>query len=201
MGRAGTTGGIEIGGLTGAEVGERLPARALGRRHRWVRVVVGLAVGGLIGLGIAAVYARVDAGSDPEMPPQDRQLLTLVNQVRVRWGCPPLAPDATLNSLATADAQDMATRGRLDTVDPQNQDPTVRARRLGYQGLVTEHFAAGLDTPVEVISLWSIGTPASAPIRQDLRTCSLVSVGIGHDSGTVLPTLGAQVWVISLGDR
>jgi hypothetical protein len=105
--------------------------------------------------------------------------------------------------MAQAQANDMVARGFLSSVNPDNQDPVSRALRFGYTGgAVTESFAAGLATPSEVVSQWTNGDNAlAAPVLKRILTCPMVSIGIGHDTGTVAPPLAAHVWVVALGDR
>jgi uncharacterized protein YkwD len=165
-----------------------------------VALVVLLSVG--LGFGLAAVYQRVVGGGGPQVGAEAQETIRLINAARASASCPPAKADAALMALAQSDAQDMAGRGFLSAVNPENEDPVARARRFGYTGSVAESYAAGLATPQEVVQQWtnSANAPA-APVKQRLLACRMVSIGIGHDTGTALPSLAAHVWVVTLGDR
>jgi Cysteine-rich secretory protein family len=154
------------------------------------------------GVGAAALYSPLIGSSGPEMPADVQQLVGRLNVVRTAASCPPLTVDATLSAMAQTRAADMVTRGYLGSVTPDNQDVASLAHQFGYPGEATFSYAAGLSTPAEVITQWTNPKPELAmAITRRIRTCSMTSVGIGHDTGTVFPALAAHVWVMVLGDR
>jgi hypothetical protein len=155
-----------------------------------------------LGFGVAAAYGRTRGDRGPQLPADAQQLLDLVNLVRTQSACPPLKVNGSLAAMAQAQANDMVARGFLSSVNPENQDPVSRASRFGYIGAVTESFAAGLASPSEVVAQWTNTDNALAvPVARRIRTCRMVSIGIGHDTGTAMPPLAAHVWVIALGDH
>jgi uncharacterized protein YkwD len=130
-----------------------------------------------------------------------QQLIERINALRTQASCPPVTANSSLATAAQAQADDMVARGFLSSVNPDNEDPSSRARAFGYSGDVTESFAAGLATPAEVADQWSNPeNPYAAPVNRRIRNCDLVSIGIGHSTGTPLPEFAAQVWVMVLGD-
>lgn len=154
-----------------------------------------------LSLGLSAVYGQTIRGSDAALPPQERELVDRINAIRADASCPAVRVDAALVAEAQAHADDMVDRGYLSVVSPEDQGPSTRARAFGYKGRVTESYAAGLSTPKEVADQWTnSANPAAAQVSQRIKNCHLVSIGIGHDTGTPLPTLAAQVWVMALGD-
>lgn len=173
------------------------------QRRRVVGLVTVLALSLALGCGVAVVHERSFGDRGPRLPAEAQQLLDLVNGVRKQGSCPPLRTNGALVAMAQAQANDMVTRGFLSSVNPDNQDPVARALRFGYTGgAVTESFAAGLATPSEVVNQWANADNAlAAPVLKRILTCPMVSVGIGHDTGTVAPPLAAHVWVIALGDH
>lgn len=171
--------------------------------RRPVRIVAVLALSVVSGCGLAAGYEQFQADPAPQLPTgEQQQLLDLINSFRKKKFCPPVKVDAALVATAQAQARDMVARGFLSSVNPDNEDPASRAHRFGYTGTVTESFAAGLSTPVEVVKQWTDSDNAfAAPVRKRILTCRMTSIGIGHDTGTSMPTLAAHVWVITQGDR
>lgn len=151
---------------------------------------------------LTGLYDWTLGSRDPNLPPEAEQLIDRINAVRAQASCPPVTADAALTAMAQAQASDMVRRGFLSSVTPDNQDTVSRARAFGYLGTVTESFAAGLSTPSEVIGQWTNSTnPFAAPVIKRIRACHMLSIGIGHDEGTVRPSLAAHVWVMTLGDK
>jgi uncharacterized protein YkwD len=175
---------------------------AFGWAGRAARLSVVLTVSVALGVGLAAGHERTVGDRGPRLPASQEQLLSLLNGVRARTSCPRLTADVALDSMAQAQADDMVARGFLSSVNPDGQDAPSRARWFGYFGNVSESFAAGLDAPTEVVSQWTNPwNPSAAPVVRRIQSCKMVSIGIGHNTGTVRPPLAAQVWVIVLGDR
>ncbi|HEY6793879.1 MAG TPA: CAP domain-containing protein [Kineosporiaceae bacterium] len=169
--------------------------------RRDVQVAVSMLLSVLLSIGIAALYGRLMGAPQVVLPSDAQRLLALVNGVRADSHCPALRVDAALTEVAQAQARDMVARGFLSSVNPDNEDAITRAARFHYPGMVTEAYAAGLDMPDDVIVQWTQPTGPGAAVAQRIRTCDMVSAGIGFDAGSVLPRLSAHVWVIDLGDR
>jgi hypothetical protein len=165
-------------------------------------IVAALALGMALGCGLATGYEWILPDPAPPLSADAQQLLARINNVRKKESCPSLKANSALSAMAQAQANDMVVRGFLSSVNPDNQDPASRAHQFGYSGTVTESFAAGLGTPSEVINQWTNAENTFAtPVIQRLKTCSMVSIGIGHDTGTAMPSLAAHVWVVTLGDH
>jgi uncharacterized protein YkwD len=165
------------------------------------RAATGVVTGLVLAFGLASVYQRTQQ-DEVSLPAEEQALVDLLDDVRATSSCPQLRVDAALTAMADDHARDMVTRGFLSTVNPSGEDATMRARRFRYPGSATDHYAAGLATPSEVVTEWANpAIAASAAVSRQIRTCSLVSVGVGHDAGTAVPALAAHVWVIALGDR
>lgn len=182
------------------------PVDPVGQTRTGIRVLRAVAVG-LIGVGLAFAltvgYGRVFAEpAGLQVEGEERDFIQLVNDVRASASCPPVSADPALMRTAQAHAQDMVARGYLSSVTPDNLDPVGQAHRFGYTGAVTESYAAGLAVPAEVVGQWTNpGNPLATQVKQRIQDCRMVSIGVGHDTGTVLPGLAAQVWVMTLGDR
>lgn len=176
------------------------------RAGRWwvhlVRVVMVVAASIGLSLGLSAVYGRTLGNDGVAVAPDEQELINRVNAIRAEAHCPAVTADSSLLAAARAEADDMVTRGFLSSVNPDNEDPVSRARAFGYSGHVTESFAAGLATPSEVANQWTNpANPNAAPVNRRIRDCHMVSIGIGHSTGTPLPEYAAHVWVMTLGDR
>jgi hypothetical protein len=154
-----------------------------------------------LSLGLSAVYGQTLGDQGVAMARDEKELIDRINAIRAAASCPPVTANSSLATAAQAQADDMVARGFLSSVNPDNEDPLSRARAFGYSGGVTESFAAGLATPVEVAEQWTNPeNPYAAPVKRRIRDCDMVSIGIGHSTGTPLPEFAAQVWVMVLGD-
>jgi uncharacterized protein YkwD len=180
------------------------PGTLPGRRWRpgTLRALIVLGASASLAAGLTTLYDQTIGGQRPLLPADEQQVVDQVNAVRAKAGCTPVQVSAELTAMAQLAAQDMVARGYLSSVNPDNHDAATQARSLGYEGRVTESFAAGLATPTEVVTQWTNSDNAFAdPVIRRIRTCAMVSIGIGHDTGTVLPDLAPHVWVMALGDR
>lgn len=169
---------------------------------RLVRVLLVVAASVGLGLGVSAVYAQTLGERRVAVAPDEQELIDRINAIRAGASCPRVTASSSLVAAAQAQADDMVARGFLSTVSPDNQDPVSRAREFGYAGGVTESFAAGLATPSEVADQWTNpANPYAERVNQRIRDCDMVSIGIGHNTGTSLPGIAAHVWVMTLGDQ
>jgi uncharacterized protein YkwD len=166
------------------------------------RILAVLMAGVCLSVVLTALYDWTRGDRGLALPVEDQQLIDRVNTIRAKASCPPVTANPALTAMAQAQANDMVSRGFLSSVNPDNEDTISRARMYGYPGTVMESFAAGLSTPSEVVGQWTNSANLSAsPVMKRIRTCGMVSVGIGHNTGTVRPALAAHVWVMTLGDK
>jgi uncharacterized protein YkwD len=168
---------------------------------RLVRVAVVFAASVGLALVFGVLYGRVAAPERELLPPDEQQLVDRINDIRAEMSCPLLTVDADLVAAAQAQADDMVARSYVGSVNPDNEDPSVRARAFGYPGRATESYAAGLGTPAEVIAQWTnTENPDAARVIRRIENCALSSIGVGHNTGNSVPGLAAHVWVVSMGD-
>lgn len=165
-----------------------------------VLVVVTASVG--LALSFSAVYVRTFGDPVVAVAPDAQELIDRINAMRTETSCPRVTANASLVAAAQVQADDMVARGYLSTVNPEDEDPMSRARAFGYPGGVTESFAAGLARPSEVANQWTnLANPYATRVNQRIRDCDMVSIGIGHNTGSPLPDVAAHVWVMTLGDQ
>jgi uncharacterized protein YkwD len=136
------------------------------------RLVVGATVA-VFGMGLAG--PAVASSGSPES-----QVVALTNTQRRAQGCPPLAVNSTLTSLARAHSRDMAARGFFDHVNPDGRSPSDRMIAAGYRyRMAAENIAAGQRTPREVVTAW-MNSPGH---RANILNCSLRQIGVGYATG------------------
>ncbi len=140
----------------------------------------------LAGLATADIPAlRMDAGRAGAAPrgqpamadPEVRGLVRLVNEHRVRIGCPPLAWDARLAWVAEKHSADMARRGFFAHVNPDGDDSFDRIQDSMIEfHSAGENIAAGQGTAREVFAAWM----GSRRHRANLENCLCTHHGIGR---------------------
>jgi uncharacterized protein YkwD len=115
-----------------------------------------------------------------EPTPAD-EVLALVNEARAAAAtpCPPLTTDPSLQAAAEVHTDDMATRGYLDHVTPEGQDPKARAVAQGYGGLaVGENIAQGYPDAQAVVDAW-LGSEGH---RANIENCDYKVTGVGANA-------------------
>ncbi len=105
-----------------------------------------------------------------------RRLARLVNEHRATLGCPPLAWDPDLATVAFGHSMDMATRGFFGHTNPDGETPTGRLRSafIGY-AKAAENIAAGYASPDSVLAAW-LRSPRH---RRNLEDCAFTRHGVG----------------------
>jgi uncharacterized protein YkwD len=144
-------------------------------------------------IGVARRGADVwMAFAEPFSPPahQDaaaisRRVLQLTNTARAqprRCGpqafsaAPPLTLNATLERVALAYAQELASHGYMDHTGRDGSSPAQRVTRSGYRWRETgENLASGIMSPDEVVAGWLGSSPHCANLMDPAYT----EVGIG----------------------
>lgn len=115
--------------------------------------------------------------SETNDSPSVGEVVRLVNQHRVRAGCPPLAWNPRLANVAEAHSRDMARRGFFSHENPDGLDPFERMRAAGLSfRAAAENIAAGQRTGGEVFESWR----RSAGHRANIERCLYVEHGIGR---------------------
>jgi uncharacterized protein YkwD len=152
-----------------------------------------------------AGQACADEGGDTTATPVAEagylRLYELVNAERQRAGRLPLRLEDRLMASARSHAADMAARAFAGLTDPDGDGPQERARKVGYQGNVTEIVAAGLPTAEAVFRQWTNPrNPASKAVMAKMTDRSRVNAGIAYYPGQVKSTYNYGIWVLDMGD-
>jgi uncharacterized protein YkwD len=83
------------------------------------------------------------------------QLFAELNQYRASLGLKPLVYSKTLETAADAQVQDLYDRGFFAHINPDGEDPGMRAIRAGFcHKYVGENIAAGQVTVLQVMQAW-----------------------------------------------
>lgn len=112
----------------------------------------------------------------PEAVTAAEAVFALVNEARATAGCPALAVDPHLDQAALLHSTDMSARDYMDHVTPEGQDPSDRARAVGYTGQgVGENIAQGYPDADAVMDGWM----NSDGHRENIENCAYRTIGIG----------------------
>lgn len=166
-------------------------------------VTVGLSVGAvlcglLVGPAATATpvpVAREELARVSTATLKERDVITLINRVRVRKGCKELR---TLASLQTASGRHTSLMARARRLSHQlSGEPTLRNRTAsaGYTNATRlgEVIAAGPTTPSGAVKRWL----RSSPHRALLLDCRFRAVGAGYATAGD----GGRWWTVDLGRR
>jgi uncharacterized protein YkwD len=105
------------------------------------------------------------------------EVVDLVNIERAKAGCPLLAVDNTLTSVALAHSTDMAVSGFFTHTNLLGQTPGDRMTAAGYVWRQeAENIAGGQRNPAEAVTSW-MNSPGH---RANILTCSLCETGVGY---------------------
>ncbi|NYI06597.1 CAP domain-containing protein [Allostreptomyces psammosilenae] len=119
-----------------------------------------------------------------------REVVELVNEQRLREGCPKLTADAELTRMARAHSRDMAERVYFSHTTPDGTSPIERADEAGAENFVGENIARGQDSAWEVVHDWL----DSDDHRNHILDCSARTTGVGVADGPEGP-----YWVQEFG--
>ena len=114
-------------------------------------------------------------GASPEELAAEAEVLRLVNVERAKAGCPALAADGPLTTLARSFSADMAARGFFSHTDPDGMSPWDRAAAAGIGNLRAENIALGQATPDAVMRSWM----GSDGHRTNILNCDYRTLGVG----------------------
>ncbi|MFE7530480.1 sigma-70 family RNA polymerase sigma factor [Kitasatospora sp. NPDC057542] len=125
-------------------------------------------------------------------PNPERQLVDLVNAERTKAGCTPLRIDARLHSSAQKHADDMATRGFFDHVNPDGVRAEARITAVGYRwSQWGENLDRGPTTPAAVFARWMDG----GIHQSNMLDCGFKDIGVGFATSSA----GTPYWTQDLG--
>ncbi|MFE4976734.1 sigma-70 family RNA polymerase sigma factor [Kitasatospora sp. NPDC056651] len=131
------------------------------------------------------------AAATPQ-PNPERQLVDLVNAERAKTGCAPLRIDPRLHGSAQKHADDMATRGFFDHVNPDGVRTDVRITATGYRwSQWGENLDRGPTTPAAVFARWMDG----GIHQSNMLDCGFKDIGVGFATGSA----GTPYWTQDLG--
>lgn len=126
------------------------------------------------------------------LPNPERQLVDLVNAERARAGCAPLRIDPRLHGSAQKHAEDMATRGFFDHVNPEGVRAEARITAAGYRwSQWGENLDRGPTTPAAVFARWMDG----GIHQSNMLDCGFKDIGVGFATSST----GTPYWTQDLG--
>ncbi|MFC7308804.1 CAP domain-containing protein [Streptomyces monticola] len=105
----------------------------------------------------------------------EAEVLSLVNQERIKAGCGPVRQDGDLAELAGDFSKDMAARGFFDHTDPDGDTPWDRADKAGITNLGGENIARGQANAQSVMDSWM----KSPGHRANILNCDYKTLGVG----------------------
>ncbi len=117
----------------------------------------------------------------------EAEVLTIVNQERVKAGCPEVTADDRLTAAARGHSADMAARGYFSHTTPDGVRFADRITEAGYRwSAAGENIAKGQRTPQAVMTGWM----NSAGHKANILNCGFKNLGVGvaADAG------GALLW-------
>jgi uncharacterized protein YkwD len=145
----------------------------------------------LLCLAVPAAAAALAAGpgasgatASPRATRAERAIVTVVNQMRVQRGLPPLRLSRRLNRAADAHTHEMLRNDYFDHVSSDGSSFARRIHRYTRAGLVGEALAAlGQRDGVAraVVQMWM----NSPPHREVLLTRGFRRIGVGRHWGTL----------------
>lgn len=107
------------------------------------------------------------------------EVLSLVNALRARAGCPALRVNGHLDTAARQHSRELARLNRFAHTGANGAGAQQRARTIGYGAGVGENLAAGQRSPQQVVNAWM----TSPGHRRNILNCGYRSTGIGVATG------------------
>jgi uncharacterized protein YkwD len=127
--------------------------------------------------------APADAGASDAQPSDlamARQVAELVNEHRVRVGCPALVWDQQAAHVAQAHSDDMWRRGYFSHISAGGRTVGVRLRSAGVDWrTVAENIAMGQSSARQAVDGWL----SSEGHRRNIEDCSYRRTGVGVRAG------------------
>lgn len=110
----------------------------------------------------------------------EKEVLTLVNEIRVDAGLSSLSWDDALGQVARAHSEDMRNRNYMAHDNPDGLSPFDRMRNAGIHYMTAaENVAAGQTTPQAVVDSWM----NSEGHRANILNPDFNKLGVGYASG------------------
>ena len=132
--------------------------------------------------------SQPDAPETPEQPSQpdsgavlaeEREVVTLVNQIRAQYGLSALALDESLCRYARVKSQDMQQNGYFSHESPTYGSPFDMMRAFGISySYAGENIAMGYASAQAVVDAWM----NSAGHRANILSANFTSIGVGYVS-------------------
>lgn len=130
-------------------------------------------------LVLQPIGTSAEATTAGEVASLEAALHTAINDVRAEMGLRRLERDASIDAVARAHSQDMATRGYLAHETPEGLTPPARLARGGVSGLTLAGENVGttsrLDPNREIVSAWM----ASPAHHENIVAPAFNATGIG----------------------
>ena len=130
-------------------------------------------------LVVLAPLVRAEGGADPALARLEAGLHEAVNEVRRREGLIPLQRDASVDQVARAHSQDMATRRYFAHETPEGLTPPDRLARGGVGGITLAGENVGLTSRAEPNQEIVAGWLTSPVHRQNLLAPMFNRTGVG----------------------
>jgi uncharacterized protein YkwD len=171
-----------------------MPTPTVVRRRRAIKTGIGLLVISLLAAIIARFYMMYSAPPSPEkvsgLSDQETEILSLVNQQRVRSGLRPLKFSPRLAVVARGHSYDMAMRHYLAHNSPDGVAPADRISGVGIgyrtvgENIYMDDSADSADVPQRAMTGWLKSPEHRANIVSDKFTETGVGIAHSADGGT-----------------
>lgn len=107
----------------------------------------------------------------------EAEVIDLVNEERLKVGCPGLNANPHLRQAAFLHSQDMGDNGFFSHTGSNGSNFVQRAQQAGYGGSPRgENIAAGYGSPAAVMSGWMNSTGH----RNNILNCNSSEIGVGY---------------------
>ena len=114
---------------------------------------------------------------DPDVSDYEKQVVTLVNEQRAKYGLKPLTLNTQLSRVARAKSQDMKDKGYFSHTSPTYGSPFDMMRKFGITYRTAgENIAKGQRTPQAVVNAWM----NSSGHRANILNASFTQIGVGY---------------------
>lgn len=138
-----------------------------------MRTIVRVVSTAVLAASLSLSVPAVSSAQTTQSPVQ--QMLTLVNDQRVKAGCPAVRLDSRLNTAATKHSQDMARNNYFSHTGRDGSSFVTRIRREGYPTPRSENIAAGNTAAQATFRQWM----NSSGHRRNILDCTAKDMGVG----------------------
>jgi uncharacterized protein YkwD len=144
---------------------------------------------------LAVVLTLAACGRPAATPPEEADVITLINDRRAEASCPPVVAEGGLAAAAQRHAEDMRERGVRDHTGSDGSSAADRIKDAGYAASRTGeilYWAQGSGGAEEAVTAWM-----NSPSHRDLiRECRFTHAGAG-----VVQADGQYSAVVDFGAR